>query len=534
MSGVNEKLFSIGCYRRISAQEAECIPCSEGSAEPKRFKTAKYSSSTLIKHLPKHPEYLKKFEDLKKQQPTVTRFLTTPIGSLTAMDRKLLHLVACCNLSFNMINHPTFRTLFAVTKHSEILKDESHYRLRVLPQVYKLVVASIQSHLEHCQFLSFTSDVWSGPCNSFISLTVHGITEEWNRFMFVLAVREFSGSHTAERIEQIVYDLLREWDLDRERVHVILHDQASSMISAFEDSEIEDADCGAHKLNLIVRNSLYPKEGGKVMVTPITTLLALCRSIVTHFRHSHKASDILRQIQKQLNVVEHNLIQDVETRWDSTFFMIDRLLEQKAAINAYCVEHCRRLLLTNMQWSSLIEMRDFLKPLKELNKVLCRDTSSISMQIAVGHAIATELKLYNGEVLKDEIRRMIVIHNNKFVGLEQYRTHAVAHFLDPRFKDKVISDANAASQFRTYTRQCITECANEMAEPEVAIQVLTASPPKKKSFLADLRSKLVGGSSHPNNNASSSQPVIRLPDVEAELNRFMREPLIDWDDDSQA
>ncbi|KAH7705051.1 zinc finger protein, partial [Aphelenchoides avenae] len=372
MSGVNEKLFSIGCYRQISAQEAQCIPCSAGSAKPKRFKTDKHSSTTLLKHLPKHPEYLKKFEDLKSEQPTVMRFLTTPTGSLTALDRKVRHLVASCNLSFNTINHPMFPLSLPSPSNRNnegrvSLPDES------APTGGR---PRIQSLLEHCQFLSFTSDVWSGPCNSFISLTVHGITKEWHRFMFVLAFGEFSGSHIAERIEQIIYDLLREWDLDRERVHVILHDQASSMIS-----------------------------------------------------------------------------------------------------------HCRRLLLTNKQWSMLMEMRDFLKPLKELNKVLCRDASSICMRIAVGHAIATELKLYKGEVLKDEIRRMIVIHNSKFVGLEKYRTHAVAHFLDPRFKDKVISDADAASQFRIYARECITACANEMAEPEDAIHMLTASPQKKNSFL---------------------------------------------------
>lgn len=54
------------------------------------------------------------------------------------LDRRVLHLIACANLSFNVVNHPTFRALFgATTKNSEVLKEETHYRNSVLPQVYK-------------------------------------------------------------------------------------------------------------------------------------------------------------------------------------------------------------------------------------------------------------------------------------------------------------------------------------------------------------------------------------------------------------
>ncbi|KAH7711741.1 Zinc finger BED domain-containing protein 4 [Aphelenchoides avenae] len=421
MGSVNERLFSIGLFKRVSAEEAHCIVCTAKGPEPKVFKTRKYASAALLKHLDKHEEYLKKYEALKENPPTIKAYVVSSMGSVSALDRRVLHLIACANLSFNVVNHLTFRALFQSTKSSEVLKEKTHYREHVLLLVYKYVVRRVSSDLDKSQYLSFTSYVWAGPMHSFISLTVHGITKDWVRFKYVLAVREFDGSHTSERTQEMVCGLLREWSIDRERVHVILHDQASSMIGAFEDTDLEDADCGAHKINLIVRNSLFPKEKGKVKVTPVTTLLASCRNIVSHFRHSHQAYEKLRALQKQLEAKEHNLVQDVETRWDATFLMIDRLVEQKSALNAYCAEHCYRLLLSGQDWAKLEEIRSFLRPFVELNKVVCRDSSPISTQIAVGEAIATELKLYKGDVLKDEIRRMIVIHNKKFVGLEQYR-----------------------------------------------------------------------------------------------------------------
>lgn len=91
------------------------------------------------------------------------------LGNLTVLDRKVLHLVAATSMPFNAVNHPTFRQLFGLTKHNEGLKEAKHYRDIVLPKVYMYAASKIKQRLSHCQWLSFTCDIGSGPNASFFA-----------------------------------------------------------------------------------------------------------------------------------------------------------------------------------------------------------------------------------------------------------------------------------------------------------------------------------------------------------------------------
>ena len=65
----------------------------------------------------------------------------------------------------------------------------------------------------------------------------------------------------------------------------------------------------------------------------VINMLARPRKIVGHFNHSHLAVECLNSIQNQLNLPEHRLVQDKPTRWDSTYYLLDHLVEQCRAIS---------------------------------------------------------------------------------------------------------------------------------------------------------------------------------------------------------
>ncbi|KAH7680358.1 zinc finger protein, partial [Aphelenchoides avenae] len=487
------------------------------------LKTLKYSTTALVNHLGRHPTYKKAYDALQKEPtPKITNFTSATIGGLSVLDRRIVHFIARTHQSFNVVNDETFR--------------EKHYREVALPRVYKLVCLQLRIKLKDCPHLSFTCDIWSGTHASFISLTAHGITKKWERIKAVLAVREFGGRHTSERVREMINGLLKEWDVGQDQVHCVLHDQASNMIGAFEETPIEDADCGAHKLNLIVRNGVWPTEKDpetdkmRLKKTAVTDLLTKCRNTVSHFRHSHLAAQRFKDEQQQHDLPEHHLIQDVVTRWDSTFLMVHRFLEQRQALDAYCVQHKRELLLTATEWALLTELEKFLRPLTEFSKLLCRDSSPLSVQVAVGRFVEHELESYEGELLETECERMKIIREEKFKDVETIRTHGLSHALDPRFKDTLFTGADAV-RFRNSVVDWLGHYAQNgqpVAADEGLLRLDPSSPPKKKSFLAEMRSKFTKA---PRPSTSASQPASRRLDYHTEFLAYLREETLDWETD---
>ena len=65
-------------------------------------------------------------------------------------------------------------------------------------------------------------------------------------------------------------------------------------------------------------------------------LLHKCRRLVGHFKHSALATNGLEQKQKALGFTSiRHVIQEVSTRWNSTFHMVQRLVQLKQPIRLY-------------------------------------------------------------------------------------------------------------------------------------------------------------------------------------------------------
>ena len=123
----------------------------------------------------------------------------------------------------------------------------------------------------------------------------------------------------------------------------------------------------AHTLNLIVQESIEKVED-------LAVLRPKCRQLVTYFKQSVKAKDNLQEIQKKMNTSERKLIQDVITRWNSSYIMFERLLEEYQAINtALCLMDRSALCLSPQEVSSMREVVTLLKPFEEVTWELWSD-----------------------------------------------------------------------------------------------------------------------------------------------------------------
>ncbi len=112
----------------------------------------------------------------------------------------------------------------------------------------------------------------------------------------------------------------------------------------------------------------------------------------------------LREKQLQLEVPQHHLIQDVSTRWNSTYFMLERLAEQRVAI--YTVIHDPaftkpqhwHLDLKDSQWDLLSQMVSVLKPLQIATTVF---SSDLNISCSIIYPVITGL-LFNHSVISED------------------------------------------------------------------------------------------------------------------------------------
>lgn len=80
----------------------------------------------------------------------------------------------------------------AIINRKNELRDESHYR-KLLPLAYEKVKAKVEAELKKCDFVSCTSDIWSGNDFGFISLTAEGVKNNFVHEKYCLAVTKIDG-----------------------------------------------------------------------------------------------------------------------------------------------------------------------------------------------------------------------------------------------------------------------------------------------------------------------------------------------------
>ena len=105
------------------------------------------------------------------------------------------------------------------------------------------------------------------------------------------------------------------------------------------------------------------------------------KAIVGHFHHSSASRLLLSNIQAQLQVPEHQLSQECSTRWNSTFYVLERFHEQRRAITTVLPETSCTAELTISQWTLVGQLVTLLRPFEEFSREFERVDASISLII---------------------------------------------------------------------------------------------------------------------------------------------------------
>ena len=331
------------------------------------------------------------------------------------------------------------------------LPSRSTVTRSLLPNKYEKLKDAVKLELKQVKHVALTTDLWtSNQTLSYLTLTCHYINQEMQLCSKVLeTVHVLQKDHTAPNLAEELKKIAQEWEIT-ENICYIITDNAANIVAAVNLLGWRHLPCFAHTLNLIVQDSLKAING-------LPRLQQKCKDIVSYFHRSSKATEKLLSLQSQSHTTTKvvKLKQDVETRWNSTYYMMERLLKlQEAVTTALCLSGRNDLCLTNSEFDSMQQIVSVLGAFEKATREMSSESFiSLSKIIPLVHLLQSSLggtaTLAVNESrspecrLKAELKRQL---KRRFSQLECNHILSASTILDPRLKKIAFPSADTAER----------------------------------------------------------------------------------------
>ena len=394
---------------------------------------------------------------------------------------------------FSTITNKKFRNL--------IFHLNKRYTLPSISKLKGLIFNNVQemqqllAQLLHDSMIStnFTTDGWTAHHRPYIGVTIHWISANFELHQALLTIEEISYPHTGWNIAEKLAKTFDKWGLNN-RIFVGVSDNAANITKAMSDLAdfeytVEHIRCAAHTIQLSVKKGLEIIKNFLSQVSKLNNFLVnkdkhrerlhkmqeICNSKIILEPLSFDDDDDNELIDKDQSfnhIVEP--IKDIITRWNSTYKVLGRLNELKAAIKLlittlksesvkdYYEDGCllESLFLNDYQWNIVKELILLLKNFAAATEILSGSsypTLSLTYPIISSlfqHLISMKRKIKSPEVLK--------VCDEMYSSMEEKWTDPgitglIASFLDLRFKNLTFATTSQRREVHTHFKNLINK-----------------------------------------------------------------------------
>nr|XP_054590355.1 zinc finger BED domain-containing protein 4-like [Nothobranchius furzeri] len=392
----------------------------------------------------------------------------TPVPNKQAVDDAVVNMIIKDCQPLTIVENEGFRELLKLIAPSYVLPSRKVIK-DLVSQKYEEEKEKTKKDLQSVIAVSLTADMWTSiNMEAYLAVTCHYVDKESHELCSsVLGVQHFPQKHTAENMATVKRSLMEEWGIAG-KVRCLVTDAAANMIACARMLQVRQTICIAHSINLIVRKSCD-------QISTLTELRNKARQIVTYFRSSTMAKEKLTQMQQQLGTPLHKLINEVPTRWNSTYHMLERLTEQKEAVWVSLASLKTDLTpLTPEEFEIIEEMLRVLAPFYQATRELSEEKRvSGSKVIPLMRMIHIELQHQSSTVTKPTAKQLAENLSKRLTesicNMESLSVMSLATLLDPRFKTAGFFSPLKATEA---VKRLKSECAAEMRshEPDPAVE----------------------------------------------------------------
>nr|CAI5841850.1 unnamed protein product [Callosobruchus analis] len=286
---------------------------------------------------------------------------STNIHTKKKFDSCLMELFAKDMQPFSIVHDQGFKNFVQLLNPSYQLPSRKYISNTLLPALYEEKYNCVQKLVSDIQSATLTTDCWTSMnTESFIAVTVHFISEDLQAKSVLLECCSFPKAHTSVNLVTELNRIVTLWELESKILLAVKNNAANIKRAVKEDLSWKHFGCYAHTINLVVQDGLK-------LVSPVLTKV---RALVAHFKRSTTTSGKLMDIQRQAGKEPKKLLQDVEARWNSTFYMLDRILDMEEVRTVMALLNVNNLPVVLVEgWAFLRQLRKCLKPMEEITKL---------------------------------------------------------------------------------------------------------------------------------------------------------------------
>ncbi|CAM4530187.1 unnamed protein product [Leuciscus chuanchicus] len=348
------------------------------------------------------------------------------------VNEALVNMVIKDSQPFSIVDDDGFRELLHVLDPTYVIPTRKALKVMV-DHKYKEAKEKAREQLQKVAAISLTSDMWTSlNMDAYLAVTCHFIDDNDKLCTILLGVEHFPNSHTAENLAAGHIKLMEEWGI-KDKVKCLVTDAAANMIACVRSLNVRHAICIAHGLNLIVRKSFDD-------ISTFNDIRSKCRKLVTYFRTSTTAKERLAQVQEQMGRPVLKMIIEVDTRWNSTFNMLERLYQLREPVGAALASLKTDITPpTALEYEAVRDALDVLGPFRQATVELSGEkrvsaSKVIPLMKMLNHAVTSKLEGLNSNLTKQLGDSLVRRVREQAVNLESISVMTMPTLLDPRFK----------------------------------------------------------------------------------------------------
>lgn len=371
------------------------------------------------------------------------------------LDRLVLEMVTLHLQPLNLLDDDGFKKFIHALDGKYALPCEQQLVQVLLPGCYSIEKDLLKLEISKCSEVALTTEIWTSRYGqNYLTVAAYYLSPSFEIKSAVLETSRLIINHTTSDIAEELYKTINAWGLEQ-RISCVVTDNGVDIVGAVFLLDLPHVPCYAKSLNTAIQDSMRN-------VSPVYDIKKVVSDTVTFFHQNSKAMQKLVNLQEAHSKEPCQLIQEVDSRWNSTYYMLERYIKLYDFIKEVLTDlEKHELIISSDEFEIIKSCIAMLKPFERATKELLTERfTPLSKVIPTTKAIKQILSRIKDQDcthrFAEELERQMT---KMFSNAEEQLLFGASTLLDPRFKKYAFSSSAAADAIEVKLTGQLEQCS---------------------------------------------------------------------------